>query len=976
MADTGSIAEDTRQEELIPTIIIGLGGTGKVALARLKARFYQRFNGRLPATVRLLCLDIDPKEELGRVDGQMVKLGTEEFLDLGNVNVSDIKRELAANHFPEIDAWFDRKIALAESNLRKGAQQNRQLGRLALFWRLEEVKQALTNAIGHVTRLGLTAEAGRPDTARPVEVNVFIISSICGGTGSGMLIDVAYVIKDLFERRGMGDLVSVIGVLVSPLVFRTANQDNIQPNAFAALQELDYFMTRRAEKTAKRLGEPAQINYPSGYQVDCHERPFKICYLIDAVASSGRALEGIENLAPMLIDGIFLQVGSRLGASAASLINNVKSLNAPERRTVYSSFGVASLIFPAGQIIDICADRVAREVLTEGLLREPLEAVKQDLAIQVNRFLDDKEFDQMRLLQRLRQKDNKPLIGRLKEDDRLRDNRLRKVDKEQMFVHVTGRVEDLSSEAGAITARHLDLQQQTIIADFLQLPKEGRKTLAGRVQEITNDRQLGLPHAIIFLTRLRSRLEEIWEDLGRSSNTAQGDRTKTQQRRQVAQEAFERDHKAALKPLSFRNSEKAREEYIGAAQTYLDRELEYNSLARARQVVSTLMNSAADLLERLNLLRDNLTWAADSYLQEHENLARRALMGLDVVRRKPIIDPVKDLDGLYNHFHADARFRTLGDLQGMERGLWGLVGQRREAIAELVFGLAQKAFEPISQIRLEDVILEKAGITEPDKRRVLPRNLLLAETEKYEPARWLETLRANADFFWNYNEAMERGRDQNAERIMITGVRDTQNTIFANIATKQGEGLASTDDPQLMTVLQMIHGFMFDSMSQYRTYQESYKRSRRRGDAVYVFPEFNLGDNDTRRLFIRAHAYGTLFAKEAKGRGLIAWNWEGNEGQYVIIPAADGDKPVILGDGTLKEALRHFARQPALQAKVLERVEAVERSMRPQKAEFVTQIEKFAKEFPGQLDADEQQMWGEELLTLLGAFTRDFVIKP
>jgi hypothetical protein len=136
-------------EEFQPTLIIGLGGTGKKVVTRLKTRFFERF-GKMPPTVRLMALDIDIKEEKDTLgEREIALLPGEELIDLGDVPAGDIIHEIKRNRYPELRDWFQPDVPLLEVTLRRGGQQNRQLGRLALFWNLRarNLYRALENAV-------------------------------------------------------------------------------------------------------------------------------------------------------------------------------------------------------------------------------------------------------------------------------------------------------------------------------------------------------------------------------------------------------------------------------------------------------------------------------------------------------------------------------------------------------------------------------------------------------------------------------------------------------------------------------------------------------------------------------------------------------------------------------------------------------------------------------------------------------------
>src|ERR1035441_6959172 len=51
------------QQPIRPTLYIGLGGTGKEVLLRLRRRFYERFRDGVPPCTRFLWLDTDTRDK-------------------------------------------------------------------------------------------------------------------------------------------------------------------------------------------------------------------------------------------------------------------------------------------------------------------------------------------------------------------------------------------------------------------------------------------------------------------------------------------------------------------------------------------------------------------------------------------------------------------------------------------------------------------------------------------------------------------------------------------------------------------------------------------------------------------------------------------------------------------------------------------------------------------------------------------------
>lgn len=129
-----------------------------------------------------------------------------------------------------------------------GAQQLRPLGRLGLFLNSERVYSALK---AHLA----VAEAQNRGSEGPVEV--YIVASLAGGTGSGIFWDLA------FMTRRLSRTAEIRGIFLMPSVFSAAQaQNNAELNTFAALTELTNW------KNWLYLPSDFHVAYPASDRVD------------------------------------------------------------------------------------------------------------------------------------------------------------------------------------------------------------------------------------------------------------------------------------------------------------------------------------------------------------------------------------------------------------------------------------------------------------------------------------------------------------------------------------------------------------------------------------------------------------------------------------------------------------------------------------------------------------------------------------
>jgi hypothetical protein len=98
---------------------------------------------------------------------------------------------------------------------------------------------------------------------RGAQISIFITASIVGCTGNGMLLDLAAMVKDIFKDYWPKP--RVYGIIVLPSAFkRVVYNRNARANAYAALKEIDFFMS----------GNTFRAEYPSGRKVEIPDRIF------------------------------------------------------------------------------------------------------------------------------------------------------------------------------------------------------------------------------------------------------------------------------------------------------------------------------------------------------------------------------------------------------------------------------------------------------------------------------------------------------------------------------------------------------------------------------------------------------------------------------------------------------------------------------------------------------------------------------
>jgi Tubulin like/Double zinc ribbon len=386
-----------------PTLMIGVGGTGKEVLLRLRRRIVERYGSlsMLPF-LQFMHLDTDTtaaaheQYDLRGSDDplhQEVRFKPIERVDL-TIDGGTGKYIEHINNFPQIKRWFPTGGKIAGlGNLGEGAGQVRMASRLGFFHapnfsriagRLEQCKGLLRDAaiLQRSSRLGFEFD--------PQGMNIFVIASLAGGTGSGTFLDIAFLLQRYFPNAER------VGILLLPGFFTDyAGGERVRANGYAALTELNHYS----------FGHAFLADWDGGRSENLPPPPFSTTYLIDGLNEAGLVIgsSGKEYDAYRMISEVLFQdysIGKFAGMKRATRVNLVNFnlnvythnfLNEALRKgnreshknivgdtypTRFGSFGLATISFPTDRVQSACASRLAVQILDfwqKSLLEDPLD---------------------------------------------------------------------------------------------------------------------------------------------------------------------------------------------------------------------------------------------------------------------------------------------------------------------------------------------------------------------------------------------------------------------------------------------------------------------------------------------------------------------------------------------------------------------------------------------------------------------------
>lgn len=275
-------ADKLTQVKVTPTLIIGVGGTGGDVLLRIRKRFFEKYGilENFPI-VNYLWIDTDltEKDVGARLFADQVKFSQGEKVMAIIPDTARITNDL--NQYPHIKSWFYEGLNKL-GTMTEGAGQIRAYSRLGFFEHYHTIRQAIQKAgerIRNVENMKLMLDRHGMEVEGSNRFNVYLVSSVAGGTGSGMFLDVAFLVKDIFA----GQPVTSVGFLVLPKLFGT-EVPRVFANSYAALKELEYysyennFNVEWPDRMVRNIAPPA----------------FNYCYLIDNMNTAGKTVDNLS----------------------------------------------------------------------------------------------------------------------------------------------------------------------------------------------------------------------------------------------------------------------------------------------------------------------------------------------------------------------------------------------------------------------------------------------------------------------------------------------------------------------------------------------------------------------------------------------------------------------------------------------------------------------------------------------------------
>ncbi|MBU1487694.1 tubulin-like doman-containing protein [bacterium] len=370
-----------------PSIFIGLGSTGTDILEHLQLLLLEEYGVASLPIFKYIGI------ETNQSHNPVISPGVKNEIEMIYATISStlkIKDALIQNERPYLESWLDEAILdIPGNSFTLGASNIRQAGRLCLWENWSKCTEALNDAKAKVTNNTNIRETisllrqyykkvGKKVSLSEDMIgsipNVYIVGSLCGGTCSGMLIDVAYYLRHLFglwaanyANRLSTNIQGIFTILDEKLLSRGgfADVDKWTANCWASILEVDFY---------SHPSSMFEVDFPDGVKVRSNDTPLDYGYLLSCTGQGGTFwkqdgkepdLDGLNHMVAMVL---FTEAIGGLYGKKEEIRTDFRGFanagvpNKNEHTPVFASCGISAIWYPKYRISESAACQIVNEI--------------------------------------------------------------------------------------------------------------------------------------------------------------------------------------------------------------------------------------------------------------------------------------------------------------------------------------------------------------------------------------------------------------------------------------------------------------------------------------------------------------------------------------------------------------------------------------------------------------------------------------
>ena len=370
-----------------PSIYIGLGGTGIMAVSYTKKLYVEAYKGveNIPGQIAFAAIDFDlaAPEDPGLATDMH-----DDFLSFSNVAAASPKTLYDVRSDKGDYVWmFPNNTRYLGNVISDGASQVRTYGRFLTEMIQDSIIRRVSDCITQVRNIQATL-----DTTEVVNqpIDIHIAMSLAGGTGCGSFLNVAQLIRERYQNQ-----VHIIGYGVLHSVFRAMDPSGnktprVVANAYSAILDLDYLMGASSNN-------PIQISLNGRRQV-LRSPIYDEFYVIDNETEYGKKVDHVKKLCEVVGLSMYVsggEMGNKVRSGASNSGWHQGLYNITPKFGWVQGLGACQVVYKGEELAEIYSLKASLNLITN-LQNVSLDVDKAAIEWAVeNKVREDSNNDQL-----------------------------------------------------------------------------------------------------------------------------------------------------------------------------------------------------------------------------------------------------------------------------------------------------------------------------------------------------------------------------------------------------------------------------------------------------------------------------------------------------------------------------------------------------------------------------------------------------
>ncbi len=346
-------------EEKSQTLLLGLGGTGSRIVNRVAAELKKKKININDGDVCCAVFDTNDNDRK-----KIKKTG------VGIPVISTSKERIIADYVKvhqdkDPESWLPYSAAFYREGFGDGASQMRPKSRLAFLDTIHD-KKVLQPLIDQINSMFTNRKTSK--------IRVMIVSSLAGGTGSGMFIQTALWVRDYFRKVKKCE-VTIRGIFLLPDIFIDTIQDiaeddeqikSIYANAYAAIRELNTITKVKLKGFEPQVPFKIGDLFDSERDCECGDSVLNYAFFMDNITENGAVLSNIVHYEQVAARLVYMQLYAPLSEDMNSQEDNLFKRFIQTTEPSFGSCGTAKAVYPTEDVLRYCVLNSVKDAISSG----------------------------------------------------------------------------------------------------------------------------------------------------------------------------------------------------------------------------------------------------------------------------------------------------------------------------------------------------------------------------------------------------------------------------------------------------------------------------------------------------------------------------------------------------------------------------------------------------------------------------------